>query len=80
MLVLTRKEGEQIRIGDNITVSIIEIDRGSIRMGIDAPRHVTILRQEVYERIQEENLESSRGMHTEVEKAADYWRKQSGKE
>ena len=80
MLVLTRKVGEQIHIGDDIMVSVIEIDRGSIRLGIEAPRHITILRQEVYQRIQEENLESTRGMHTEVERAAAFWRKQSGKE
>ena len=77
MLVLTRKVGEQIHIGDDIKVSIIEIDRGSIRLGIDAPRHITILRQEVYERIQEQNLESSQGIFTEVERAADLWRKRN---
>jgi len=56
MLVLTRKPGEGIIIGDNITVKIIELKGGSIRIGIDAPRQTKIYRQEVYDRIREENI------------------------
>lgn len=47
MLVLTRKVGERIYIGDNITVTVLEVDRGKCRIGIEAPRNVAIYRQEL---------------------------------
>ena len=52
MLVLTRKRGESIVIGDNIVVTVIEARGGKIRLGIQAPEDVSIHRQEVYEAIQ----------------------------
>ncbi|MCD6526717.1 MAG: carbon storage regulator CsrA [Desulfuromonas sp.] len=55
MLVLTRKVGEGIIIGDDIKLTIVEIKGGTIRLGIDAPRSKKIYRQEVYDRIQEQN-------------------------
>jgi len=59
MLVLTRKAGEGIVIGDNITIKIIEVKGGGIRIGIDAPKDQKIYRQEVYERISAENREAA---------------------
>jgi carbon storage regulator len=47
MLVLSRKLGEKICIGENICITIVDIDRGKIRLGIDAPRDVPIYRQEL---------------------------------
>lgn len=47
MLVLSRKLGEKICIGDNICITVVDIDRGKIRLGIDAPRNVPIFRQEL---------------------------------
>jgi carbon storage regulator len=47
MLVLTRKLGEKIFIGDNICITVVDIDRGKIRLGIEAPRDVAIYRQEL---------------------------------
>jgi len=55
MLVLTRKPGESVTIGDNIKITIIEIKGRQVRLGIDAPRDMTIHREEVYSRIHEEN-------------------------
>ncbi|MBW1960457.1 MAG: carbon storage regulator CsrA [Deltaproteobacteria bacterium] len=75
MLVLTRKVGERINIGEDIIVSVIETDRGSVRLGFEAPRHIPILRQEVYERIQEQNLQSSRGTFEDIQKAVHLFRK-----
>lgn len=60
MLVLTRKSGEGIVIGDNITIKIIENKGGNIRIGIDAPKDKKIYRQEVYDRISLENIEATR--------------------
>jgi carbon storage regulator len=50
MLVLSRKLGEKIQISENITITVLDIDRGKIRLGIDAPRNVTVLRQELANR------------------------------
>lgn len=47
MLVLSRRIGESIVIGDNVTVTVVDIDRGKIRIGIDAPRDVPVLRSEL---------------------------------
>jgi carbon storage regulator len=47
MLVLSRKLGERIFIGDNVVVTVFEIDRGKVRLGVDAPRDVPIWREEV---------------------------------
>ncbi len=55
MLVLTRKTGEGILIGDDIILKVIECKSGAVRIGIDAPRNKKIYRQEVYDRIVEEN-------------------------
>ena len=47
MLVLSRKLGEKIYIGENICITVVDIDRGKIRLGIEAPRNVPIYRQEL---------------------------------
>lgn len=59
MLVITRKLGERITIGDNIVVTLLEVKGSQARLGIEAPRNISIHRQEVYERIRKENLYSS---------------------
>jgi carbon storage regulator len=51
MLVLTRKTGQRIRIGEDITLVITEINGDSVRVGFDAPKSVVILREEIYERV-----------------------------
>lgn len=55
MLVLTRKPNESIKIGDDIELSVIEIDGDQVKLGINAPKYVEIHRREVYVAIQEEN-------------------------
>ena len=75
MLVLTRKVDERICIGDDIIIRVIDVNKGNVRLGIEAPKNVHIYRQEIYERIQKQNLESSRGISAEVAKAAELLRK-----
>lgn len=55
MLILARKAGEAIAINDNITVTVLEMKGGQVKLGIEAPRHVAIHREEVLTRIIEEN-------------------------
>ncbi len=59
MLVLTRKVGEGILIGEDVKIMILENQDGKIRIGIEAPKDQKIYRQEVYERICRENREAS---------------------
>jgi carbon storage regulator len=59
MLVLTRKLGEGIVIGDDITITIVEMKGGAVRIGIEAPRDKKIYRQEVVARIAKENEEAA---------------------
>jgi carbon storage regulator len=55
MLVITRKKGESILIGNDIEITVVKLDDGSVKLAIDAPRNVTILRKELYKEVQEEN-------------------------
>jgi carbon storage regulator len=59
MLVLTRKLGESIRIGDTITVKIVDLDGRHVKLGIEAPKNIAVNREEIYERIQRENRAAS---------------------
>ncbi|GAQ94249.1 carbon storage regulator [Thermodesulfovibrio aggregans] len=58
MLVLTRKTGQSIRIGDDIIVKIIDVDGSQVKIGIEAPKGVLIFREELYEKIKESNIEA----------------------
>ena len=55
MLILSRKTNEKIMIGDDISVSIIEIRGDQVRIGVDAPKSVKVFRQEVFDAIRAEN-------------------------
>ena len=61
MLVLTRKLGETIVIGDNIVIKVVDIHGKQIRLGIEAPTEISIFRGEIYDRIKEENKAASYG-------------------
>lgn len=58
MLVITRKKGESILIGDDIEISISKIEEGSVKLAIKAPKEMTILRKELFEEVQNENKEA----------------------
>ena len=57
MLVLSRKVGEQIQIGDEVTVTVVRIAGGNVRLGIEAPATTPIARKELQESIQQDALE-----------------------
>ncbi len=58
MLVLSRKQDEKIIIGDSITIMVVSIQGDKVRLGIDAPKEVSIHREEVYKAIQNEHSQS----------------------
>ena len=55
MLILTRKVNETLMVGDDVSVTVLGIKGGQIRIGINAPREIAVHRQEVYERIRKES-------------------------
>ena len=79
MLVLSRKKGQSIIIGDNIEITVVEIQGDTVRIGVNAPREVAVHRQEVFEQIAAENQQAqqSEGLQiklrqlTELSKQAD---------
>jgi len=54
MLILTRRVGETVMIGDDVTVTVLGVKGNQVRVGINAPRHVAVHREEIYERIKRE--------------------------
>ena len=60
MLILTRKSGESITIGDDVKITVVEVKGTQVRIGIDAPRSYMIPREEVYLSIQEENRRAAK--------------------
>ena len=55
MLVLTRRPGEAIRIGDEVSISVVEIQGTQVRLAIDAPREIPVHREEIWEQVRDEN-------------------------
>ncbi len=55
MLALTRKTGQSIMIGDQVEITIVEVKGDQVRLGIKAPKAITVYRKEIYEEIQKEN-------------------------
>ena len=59
MLVLTRKLGEKIQIGDDISIVIMELKGKQVKLGIEAPANIKVHREEIYQKIQDENIRAS---------------------
>ena len=57
MLILTRKVGETLMVGEHVTVSVMDVKVNQVRLGINAPKDVEVHREEVYERVQQERTE-----------------------
>jgi carbon storage regulator len=67
VLVFTRKKGESLIIGNEIEVTILSAGSGSVKVGIAAPRHISIHRKEVYETIKRENVAASQSQIPSVD-------------
>lgn len=75
MLILTRKPGESITIGDDVRIQVIEIRGKQVRLGIEAPKEYVIHREEVYLRIQEENRLAAEKSPISLKALGDFWTK-----
>ena len=70
MLILTRRVGETLMIGDEVTVTVLGVKGNQVRMGINAPRSVAVHREEIFERIKHEGPEGDFTQSTDAKSAA----------
>ena len=61
MLILTRRVGETLMIGDEVTVTVLGVKGNQVRIGVNAPRSVAVHREEIYDRIKKEEEEQKKG-------------------
>lgn len=59
MLILTRRIGESIIVGDDVTITVLGVKGNQIRLGVNAPKHVSVHREEIYQRIKQEQRTST---------------------
>ncbi|MHB8189815.1 MAG: carbon storage regulator CsrA [Ferrimicrobium sp.] len=69
MLVLTRKSGQSIVVGTDIIITVLDVHRDQVRLGIEAPRTVDVHRQEVFEALQQANREAAKSSSEILSKA-----------
>ena len=77
MLILTRRAGESIKIGHNITISVVEVRGHQVRLGIEAPRDVMVHREEIYDVIREQNRISATQSPSDLAAVKSLWRQKT---
>lgn len=63
MLILARKKNQSLRIGDDIVITVVDVQGDQIRLGINAPQDVKILRQELYDAVKDSNRQAAQAAH-----------------
>lgn len=73
MLILTRKTGESLYVGDDIKVTVLKVQGNQVKLGFAVPKDVTVYREEVYLRIKEENLTASQASEQDFIMVTKLW-------
>lgn len=71
MLILTRRAGETLMIGDNVSITVLGVKGNQVRIGVNAPKNISVHREEIYQRIQREKQQQSGVSISDVEDDAD---------
>jgi carbon storage regulator len=79
MLILTRKPGESLYLGDNIKLKILNIQGKQIKIGLDVPDDMTVYREEVYLKIKEQNRQALESSQQDLLAAATLWQEKESK-
>ncbi len=74
MLILTRKVGESINIGNDIKVTVVSLEGGQVRLGIEAPRDIIVHREEIFNKILEENRQAAKTSKIDLKAIAKQWK------
>jgi carbon storage regulator len=73
MLILTRKLGESITVGDDIKITFLEVKGKQVKLGIEAPPQIAVHREEIYNLIREQNIQAVKAANIEKEILPDIW-------
>jgi len=79
MLILTRRPGESIHLGDDIKITVLSIQGKQIKIGIEVPDDITVYREEIYLRVQEQNKMAVELSDQDIRAAAELWQRQDTK-
>ncbi len=77
MLILTRRPGESLYLGENIRITVLGLQGKQIKLGIDVPDDITVYREEVYKRVTEENLMAIETSNEDLLMVADLWQEKT---
>ena len=66
MLVLTRRKGESVILGDDVEITILEVSRHQVKLGVQAPRSVPVYRKEIYEKVRDANRAAASSSDSQV--------------
>lgn len=73
MLILTRRPGESLYLGDNIKITVLGMQGKQVKLGLEVPRDTTVYREEVYKRVCEENRKALETSNQDLMQAAELW-------
>lgn len=79
MLILTRKAGESLHLGDDVRIIVLKVQGNQVKLGLEVPENLTVYREEVYLRIKEENLMAVQASDSDLLMATQLWSRKQEK-